>query len=60
MASTNSSAFGMKKFKGFIAQAFKESGQTYRILEEYTLPEDFRTTKNYPEGNYLKVVFIQA
>ncbi|WP_144526160.1 class I SAM-dependent rRNA methyltransferase [Bacillus pumilus] len=60
VASTNSSAFGMKKFKGFIAQAFKESGQTYRILEEYTLPEDFRTTKNYPEGNYLKVVFIQA
>ncbi|KWZ65912.1 class I SAM-dependent rRNA methyltransferase [Bacillus sp. CNPSo 3703] len=60
VASTNSSAFGMKKFKGFIAQAFKESGKTYRILEEYTLPEDFRTTKNYPEGNYLKVVFIQA
>ncbi|WP_144556304.1 class I SAM-dependent rRNA methyltransferase [Bacillus pumilus] len=60
VASTNSSAFGMKKFKGFIEQAFKESGQTYRILEEYTLPEDFRTTKNYPEGNYLKVVFIQA
>ncbi|KIL12835.1 hypothetical protein B4129_3124 [Bacillus safensis] len=60
VASTNSSAFGMKKFKGFIAQAFKESGQSYRILEEYTLPEDFRTTKNYPEGNYLKVVFIQA
>lgn len=60
VASTNSSAFGMKKFKGYIAQAFKESGQTYRILEEYTLPEDFRTTKNYPEGNYLKVVFIQA
>ncbi|GLF89314.1 putative ribosomal RNA large subunit methyltransferase YwbD [Bacillus safensis] len=60
VASTNSSAFGMKKFKGFIAQAFKESGKTYRILEEYTLPEDFRTTKSYPEGNYLKVVFIQA
>ncbi|AMM99116.1 class I SAM-dependent rRNA methyltransferase [Bacillus pumilus] len=60
VASTNSSAFGMKKFKGFIAQAFKELGQSYRILEEYTLPEDFRTTKNYPEGNYLKVVFIQT
>ncbi|KRU17616.1 class I SAM-dependent rRNA methyltransferase [Bacillus pumilus] len=60
VASTNSSAFGMKKFKGFIAQAFKESRQSYRILEEYTLPEDFRTTKNYPEGNYLKVVFIQT
>ncbi|QLI76439.1 class I SAM-dependent rRNA methyltransferase [Bacillus pumilus] len=60
VASTNSSAFGMKKFKGFIAQAFKESGKSYRILEEYTLPEDFRTTKNYPEGNYLKVVFIQT
>ncbi|WP_102026696.1 class I SAM-dependent rRNA methyltransferase [Salirhabdus sp. Marseille-P4669] len=59
VASTNSSAFGMKKFKGFIQKAFEETGESYRILEEFSLPSDFRTIKEYPQGNYLKVVFIK-
>ena len=49
----------MKKFKGFIDQAFKESNEKYSIVEEYSLPFDFATIKEYKEGNYLKVVFIQ-
>ncbi|MGW8459096.1 class I SAM-dependent rRNA methyltransferase [Bacillus atrophaeus] len=59
VASTNSSAFGMKKFKGFIDAAFKETNEHYTILEEYTLPEDFKTIPSFKEGNYLKVVFLQ-
>lgn len=59
VASTNSSGFDMKKFKGFIATAFKETGGTYQILESYTLPQDFKTIPEYREGNYLKVVFIK-
>ncbi|MED2942151.1 class I SAM-dependent rRNA methyltransferase [Bacillus swezeyi] len=59
VASTNSSAFGMKKFKGFIEAACKETGTSYTILEEHSLPEDFQTIKSYPEGNYLKVVFLR-
>lgn len=59
VASTNYSGYDMKKFKGFVDQAFKESGGKYRLREEYTLPEDFRTTKEFREGNYLKVVFIE-
>ncbi|KUP36491.1 50S rRNA methyltransferase [Bacillus halotolerans] len=59
VASTNSSAFGMKKFKGFIDAAFKETNERYTIIEEFTLPEDFKTMSAYPEGNYLKVVFLQ-
>lgn len=59
VASTNSSGFDMKKFKGFIAAAFKETGGTYKILESYTLPQDFKTIPEYREGNYLKVVFIK-
>ncbi|MCY9089787.1 class I SAM-dependent rRNA methyltransferase [Bacillus mojavensis] len=59
VASTNSSAFGMKKFKGFIDDAFKETNESYTIIEEFTLPEDFKTISAYPEGNYLKVVFLQ-
>ncbi|WP_096271575.1 class I SAM-dependent rRNA methyltransferase [Paucisalibacillus globulus] len=59
VASTNSSAFGMSKFKGFIQKAFQETGHKYQILEQFTLPNDFRTVKEYPEGNYLKVVFVK-
>lgn len=59
VASTNSSAFGMEKFKGFIDTAFKESGEHYKVLEQFSLPADFKTIKEFSEGNYLKVVFIK-
>ncbi|MBB6445476.1 class I SAM-dependent rRNA methyltransferase [Bacillus benzoevorans] len=59
LASTNCASFDMKKFKGFIDQAFKESGVKYSLKEEFSLPSDFRTSKTFKEGNYLKVVFIQ-
>ncbi|MGE7926905.1 class I SAM-dependent rRNA methyltransferase [Lysinibacillus xylanilyticus] len=59
VASTNNASFGMKKFKSFIDQAFKESKTAYKIVEEYGLPKDFRASREYPEFNYLKVVFIK-
>jgi 23S rRNA (cytosine1962-C5)-methyltransferase len=59
VASTNCAAFDMKKFKGFIDQAFKESNGKYSIKEGFSLPADFATIKEFKEGNYLKVVFIQ-
>ena len=59
VASTNSASFGMKKFKGFIEKAFKEEGKKYRIVEEFTLPEDFRVRKEFKEGDYLKVLFMK-
>ncbi|WP_335871515.1 class I SAM-dependent rRNA methyltransferase [Bacillus sp. 2205SS5-2] len=59
VASTNCSTFDMKKFKSFIKQAFSELNGKYDILEEYTLPPDFRTSAQFPEGDYLKVVFIK-
>ncbi|TDL67409.1 class I SAM-dependent rRNA methyltransferase [Rhodococcus qingshengii] len=59
LASTNASSFGMDKFKGFIDTAFKESNKRYKLMEEFSLPEDFRTNKHYPESDYLKVVFIK-
>ncbi|WML42868.1 class I SAM-dependent rRNA methyltransferase [Neobacillus sp. PS3-40] len=59
VASTNCSSFGMDKFKGFIDAAFKESGEKYKLLEEFSLPTDFKTSKEFSEGNYLKVVFIK-
>ncbi|QTD39724.1 class I SAM-dependent rRNA methyltransferase [Sporosarcina sp. Te-1] len=59
VASTNNASFGMKKFKSFIEKAFSESGSTYKILEESSLPKDFRTNRDFPEFNYLKVVILQ-
>lgn len=59
VASTNNASFGMKKFKQLIDQGFKQSNVHYKILEEEYLPEDFKTNKNYPESNYLKVVFLE-
>ncbi|HDX9576821.1 TPA: class I SAM-dependent rRNA methyltransferase [Bacillus pseudomycoides] len=59
VASTNCSTFGMKKFKGFIDTAFKEMNGKYKVLEEHSLPEDFRTISQFSEGDYLKVVFIK-
>ncbi|MBF8982710.1 class I SAM-dependent rRNA methyltransferase [Lutibacter sp. B2] len=59
VASTNCATFDMKKFKEFIKQAFIETGKKYEILEEHNLPKDFATIDSFPEGNYLKVVFIR-
>lgn len=59
VASTNCGTFGMDKFKGFIDTAFKEMKGKYQIVEEFSLPEDFRTIKEFKEGNYLKVVFVK-
>ncbi|WP_209124830.1 class I SAM-dependent rRNA methyltransferase [Alkalihalobacillus sp. BA299] len=59
VASTNCSSFGMKKFKSMIEKAFKEVNGRFKYIEEYSLPSDFKTIKSFPEGNYLKVVFIQ-
>ncbi|WP_281975773.1 class I SAM-dependent rRNA methyltransferase [Halobacillus litoralis] len=60
VASTNTASFNMKKFKTFIDKAFKEMDKRYEIVEEHQLPEDFTVPHNFPEFNYLKVVFIKV
>ncbi|ALC89017.1 50S rRNA methyltransferase [Bacillus sp. FJAT-18017] len=59
VASTNSGSFNMEKFKSFIDQAFNETYRKYQLVEEFSLPKDFKTIKEFPEGGYLKVVFIK-
>lgn len=60
VASTNNAALSMKKFKGMLAKGFKEKSASYRIVDEYSLPDDFRVHKHFSQGNYLKVVILQA
>ena len=59
VASTNCSAFDMKSLKALSIQPLKEMNSKYKILEEHSLPEDFRTIDQFKEGDYLKVVFIE-
>jgi 23S rRNA (cytosine1962-C5)-methyltransferase len=59
VASSNCSTFGMNKFKGFIDKAFQSTGDKYKLLEEFSLPQDFKTIREFKEGDYLKVVFIK-
>ena len=59
VASTNASNFDMKKFKDFIAKAFKALNGKYSIEETFSLPKDFKVMDTFKEGNYLKVVFIR-
>ena len=59
VASTNCSTFNMGKFKTFISEAFEEMNGKYKLMEEFSLSSDFRTIKEFKEGNYLKVVFIK-
>lgn len=59
VASTNSASFGMNRFKEFIQTAFREMDRSYEIVEEFSLPGDFKTIKTFPEGDYLKVAFIK-
>ena len=59
VASTNNASFGMKRFKSFIEKGFADAGSKYKILEDSSLPKDFRTNRDFQEFNYLKVVILQ-
>ncbi len=59
VASTNAANFGMMKFKGFIDKAFKDMKIKYKIEESFSLPKDFKVDPKYPQGNYLKVLFVR-
>lgn len=60
VASTNCSTFDMDRFADFIDAAFQNKRRKYRTIDRYSLPADFRITHKYPEGDYLKVLFIQV
>lgn len=59
IASTNYSNGDMKWFKSCVKKAFTHTGKSYNIESVYTLPDDFRVDGGFPEGDYLKVLFIR-
>jgi len=60
LASTNCAALDMQRFKEMVKEGFRDEKMDFSILEEHTLPEDFRTCEEYRESSYLKVLFIKA
>ncbi|MFD2305516.1 class I SAM-dependent rRNA methyltransferase [Enterococcus termitis] len=59
IASTNAANISIEKYKKMIIQALEEKKVRYQFKETYQLPNDFRTNKQFEEGNYLKVFFIE-
>jgi len=59
VASTNHSGLGRDKFAEQIKEGFKANKKKFKIIEEFRLPEDFRTNKKFEGSNYLKVIFVQ-
>lgn len=59
IASTNHAAQSMKQFKTQVNKGLNKANVTYRIKEEFRLPEDFRVNQHDPQSNYLKVVILQ-
>ena len=60
IASTNMEKMDIQKFKDHIKEALNKMKKNYKIIEEFRLPDDFKINDSYPEGNYLKVLFIEV
>jgi len=60
LASTNCATFDMQRFKEMVKEGLKSANRAFAVLEEHTLPDDFRTCQAYSESDYLKVLFIRV
>ncbi|MCL2858138.1 MAG: class I SAM-dependent rRNA methyltransferase [Streptococcaceae bacterium] len=60
IASTNAANVSAQRFQQMIEEALQDKRVSYEIFRRESLPKDFRVNKNFPEGNYLKVLFIQV
>ncbi|EJV6975737.1 class I SAM-dependent rRNA methyltransferase [Enterococcus faecalis] len=59
IASTNAANLSSAKYQKMVITALQEKNVRYKITDTYQLPADFQVNPNFPEGNYLKVLFIE-
>lgn len=59
IASTNAANVSDKKFRQMVEEALKNKGVKFTVFQEEKLPADFHISDSFPEGNYLKVLFIK-
>lgn len=60
IASTNAANVTFDKFKQMVESGIKETKRSFKNVEVYQLPDDFRVAKEFSEGNYLKVLFYEV
>ncbi|MHC5217269.1 class I SAM-dependent rRNA methyltransferase [Enterococcus sp. LJL128] len=59
IASTNAANLSLERFTKLVKDALKEKSiSSYTIETIYQLPGDFKVSEDFPEGNYLKVLFL--
>ncbi len=59
IASTNAANVSREKFRQSIEQALRKKQVKFDIFQEENLPADFHVAREFPEGDYLKVLFIK-
>ena len=59
IASTNAANVSRKKFQELVENALRSKKVSYEIFHREQLPADFHVAKAFPEGDYLKVLFIK-
>ncbi|HDT8170222.1 TPA: class I SAM-dependent rRNA methyltransferase [Enterococcus faecalis] len=59
IASTNAANLSLAKYQKMVITALQEKNVRYKITDTYQLPADFQVNSDFPEGNYLKVLFIE-
>lgn len=59
IASTNAWKISRDDFYQMVSEGFDAVGVDGYLLEEHSLPEDFRINDQYPESNYLKVLVLE-
>ncbi len=59
IASTNAANISLERFRKMVELALKEKNVSYEIEKIYQLPADFKVNPHFPEGSYLKVLFLK-
>lgn len=59
IASTNAANISLERFRKMVELALKEKNVSYKIEKIYQLPADFKVNPHFPEGSYLKVLFLK-
>lgn len=59
IASTNAANLTDEKFTQMVEEALEKKGVKYYFFQKEKLPADYHISREFSEGNYLKVLFIQ-
>lgn len=59
LASTNVANLDYGKFVAMVEKGLRAARRNFELIETYRLPADFSVSKDFSEGNYLKVLIYQ-